>query len=206
MKDKDKIKVKQVIIVEGKYDKIKLDSIFDAFVVTTEGFRIYKDKKKMKMIKTLAERYGAIILTDSDVAGFKIRNFISGFLPKSKITHVYVPQIIGKEKRKVVASKENLLGVEGIEKSKILQNFKLAGVFLCDEEQNKFKDKKIITEQDFYEDGLIGKIGSGEKRQIIKQKFDLPNYLSTKKLIDILNKMLTYDEYKKIISVCFEIN
>lgn len=203
MNNLDKIKVKQVIIVEGKYDKIKLDSIFDAVVVTTEGFRIYKDKQKISMIKTLADMYGVIILTDSDVAGFKIRNFISSFLPKSTITHVYVPQIVGKEKRKVVASKENMLGVEGIEKSQILQSFKLAGVFLCNEEQEKFKNKRMITEQDFYEDGLIGRIGSEEKRQIIKKKLNLPTYLSTKKLLNVLNKMLTYDEYKNIITEFF---
>ena len=203
MNNLDKIKVKQVIIVEGKYDKIKLDSIFDAVVVTTEGFRIYKDKQKIKMIKTLADMYGVIILTDSDVAGFKIRNFVSSFLPQSTITHVYVPQIVGKEKRKVVASKENMLGVEGIEKFQILQSFKLAGLFLYNKYQEKFQNKKMITEQDFYEDGLIGRIGSEEKRQIIKKKLNLPTYLSTKKLLNVLNKMLTYDEYKNIIAEFF---
>lgn len=191
------IKIDQVIIVEGKYDKIKLSSFIDAAIVTTDGFRIYKDKNKMNMIRKLAKQSGVIILTDSDVAGFKIRNFISGILPKEKIINVYIPQIIGKEKRKTEPSKENMLGVEGVEKDVIIKSLKQAGL-INNDYIKKTNDKKI-TKLDFYKDGLIGAQASKLKRQKIKSKLNLPTYLSTKSLIDVLNKLLTFDEYKKLV-------
>ncbi|MDE6725172.1 MAG: toprim domain-containing protein, partial [Ruminiclostridium sp.] len=108
------IKVKQAVIVEGKYDKIKLSSVIDGLIITTDGFSVFKNKEKINLIRKLAENQGIIILTDSDSAGFKIRNYIKGCTQKGNITNIYIPDIFGKEKRKTTPSKEGKLGVEGI--------------------------------------------------------------------------------------------
>lgn len=200
------IKINQVIIVEGKYDKIKLSSFIDATIITTDGFNIFKNKNKINIIKKLANNYGIIILTDSDIAGFKIRNYISSFLPSDKIIHIYIPQILGKEKRKLKSSKENLLGVEGINKKIILDCFNKAGISY---EENSIKNKnnnkakinnKKVTKLDLYFDGLIGSENSCIKRDFIKKRLNLPSYISTKSLLDIVNRLLTFEEYKQIIN------
>ena len=122
------IKVKQAVIVEGKYDKIKLSSIIDGLIITTDGFSIFKDKEKTALIRRLAENQGIIILTDSDSAGFKIRNYIRGCTQKGKITNIYIPDIFGKEKRKAVPSKEGKLGVEGVSTDILKDAFEKAGI------------------------------------------------------------------------------
>lgn len=189
------IKVDKVIIVEGKYDKIKLNSILDAVIIATNGFEIFKDKEKQKLIRDLAIKKGLVILTDSDSAGFKIRSFIGGSIPNEYITHVYIPDIYGKEKRKDIASKEGKLGVEGIPKDILLEALEKAGV-TCS--QTKEKSKQITT-IDFYEDGISGGKNSKELRQKLLVELGLPTRLSTNALLNIINVFCSYEEYKEAI-------
>lgn len=190
------IKIDKVIIVEGRYDKIKLSSMIDGIIIETEGFGIFKDKDKQKLIRKLAETKGIAILTDSDSAGFVIRNFISSIVPKEYITNVYIPDIYGKEKRKDSPSKEGKLGVEGISAEILKEAFKKAGIGVSQSETN---ERKKITLNDFFDDGLTGDTQSKRKRTDLLKKLDLPERMSTKAMLDILNTFITYDEYKKLV-------
>lgn len=190
------IKIDKVIIVEGRYDKIKLSSMIDGIIIETEGFGIFKDKDKQKLIRKLAETKGIAILTDSDSAGFIIRNFITSIVPKEYITNVYIPDIYGKEKRKDSPSKEGKLGVEGISAEILKEAFKKAGIGVSQSETN---ERKKITLNDFFDDGLTGDTQSKRKRTDLLKKLDLPERMSTKAMLDILNTFITYDEYKKLV-------
>ena len=189
------IKVDRIIIVEGKYDKIKLSSMIDGIIIETEGFGIFKDKDKQKLIRKLAESKGIVILTDSDSAGFVIRNFITSIVPKEYITNVYIPDIYGKEKRKESASKEGKLGVEGVSVEILKDAFNKAGIGTS---QSKARGKKI-TLNDFFDDGLTGGAESKKKRTALLKSLDLPERMSTKAMLDILNTFITYDEYKRLV-------
>lgn len=190
------IKIDKVIIVEGRYDKIKLSSMIDGIIIETEGFGIFKDKDKQKLIRKLAETKGIAILTDSDSAGFVIRNFITSIVPKEYITNVYIPDIYGKEKRKDSPSKEGKLGVEGVSAEILKEAFKKAGIGVSQSETN---ERKKITLNDFFDDGLTGDTQSKRKRTDLLKKLDLPERMSTKAMLDILNTFITYDEYKKLV-------
>lgn len=184
------LKISQAVIVEGKYDKIKLSNIIDAFIIETNGFSIFKDKKKMQFIKKLANKQGIIILTDSDHAGFMIRNYIAAGIPKDKITHVYIPDIIGKEKRKDEPSKEGKLGVEGMTGEVLLNAFERANI-QCKE---ILKDNPIIT-ADLYQLGLSGTPDAKQNKKKLLKSLDLPEFLSTNSLLSCLNSMMTKDEF-----------
>lgn len=189
------IKIKEAVIVEGKYDKIKLSSIIDAPIITTDGFSIFKDKEKQKFIRNLAEKRGILILTDSDSAGLMIRSFLGGSIKKEYIKHVYIPELYGKEKRKAQASAEGLLGVEGVRDSVIIDCLKRAGV-TAESSQNT---GELITKIDLYNDGFFGRENCTEKRKLLLEKVSLPSKLSTNALVQMLNVFLTKDEYKKIV-------
>ncbi|MDD7358114.1 MAG: DUF4093 domain-containing protein [Eubacterium coprostanoligenes] len=186
----EKIKLTEAVIVEGKYDKIKLSNILDAFIIETNGFAIFKDKSKLSFIKKLAKERGIIILTDSDHAGFMIRNYISSGVPKEQIKNVYIPDVFGKEKRKDTPSKEGKLGVEGMTKEVILASFEKAGVSstssVCD---------NPITTVDFYDLGLTGGANSKAKRKAVCKALDLPEFLSTSSLISCINNFMTKEEF-----------
>lgn len=190
------LKTDRIIIVEGKYDKIKLSSIIDAVIIETDGFGIFKDKQKQKLLRMLADKKGLVILTDSDSAGFTIRNFICGFVPKDKIINAYIPDVFGKERRKDAPSKEGKLGVEGISPSLIKEALDKAGV-LCDEDN--LTEKRVVTKTDFYLDGLTGGAGSKEKRLALLKELSLPERMTTNALIEIINSFMTYDDYKNAI-------
>ncbi len=190
------IKVDKVIIVEGRYDKIKLSSMIDGIIIETEGFGIFKDKDKQRLIRKLAETKGIVILTDSDSAGFVIRNFITSIVPKEYITNVYIPDIYGKEKRKDSPSKEGKLGVEGVSVKILEDAFKKAGIGVS---QSEVIERKKITLNDFFDDGMTGGAESKKKRIALLKKLDLPERMSTKAMLDILNTFITYDEYKKLV-------
>ena len=190
------IKIDRAVIVEGRYDKIKLSSILDAVIIETEGFGIFNNKEKQRLIRRLADTKGLLILTDSDSAGFKIRSFIKGIVPAETIKHAYIPDIFGKEKRKTEASKEGKLGVEGVKKELILEALEKAGVF-CEETENT--EKREITKLDLYEDGLSGRADSDALRKKLLFHLQLPERLTSNALVQILNTFLTYDEYKKAV-------
>ena len=190
------IKIKEAVIVEGKYDKIKLSSIIDAPIVTTDGFRIFKDKEKQKFIRNLAEKRGILILTDSDSAGLMIRSFLGGSIKKEYIKHVYVPELFGKEKRKTEKSAEGILGVEGVPADIIIDALTRAGVITDSSEKN---NAKPITKYDLYEDGFFGKENCTEKRKLLLLKASLPSGLSTNALAEMLNIFMTREEYKNTV-------
>lgn len=186
------------LIVEGRYDKSVISSIFDGTVITTGGFSIFNSKEKQALIKNLAERGGIILLTDSDGGGRQIRSFLSGILPSDKIHHVYIPQISGKEKRKKGHSKSGLLGVEGMEREvleKVLLPFVSSDA--CDENEQK-TDKKILTKLDFYCDGFSGGESSSKKRAQLAERLALPLDMSAKAMIEAINLLYSYEEYEKI--------
>lgn len=190
------IKVKQAVIVEGKYDKIKLSSIIDGLIITTDGFSIFKDKEKTALIRRLAENQGIIILTDSDSAGFKIRNYIRGCTQKGKITNIYIPDIFGKEKRKAVPSKEGKLGVEGVSADILKDAFEKAGIVSENTEKSR---RDEITRIMLYDDMLMGREGSEAKRKKLLKKLSLPEMLSVTCLLEVLNSMYSLDEYKNAL-------
>lgn len=190
------IKIKEAVIVEGKYDKIKLSSIIDTPIITTDGFRIFKDKEKQKFIRSLAEKRGILILTDSDSAGLMIRSFLGGTIKKEYIRHAYIPEILGKEKRKTESSAEGFLGVEGVSVETITQALEKAGVFSSEEIE---KSSEPITKIDLFEDGFFGKDNCTEKRKILLEKASLPSKLSTNALVEMLNVFMTREEYKNLV-------
>lgn len=187
------IKIKEAVIVEGKYDKIKLSSILDTVIITTEGFSIFKNKEKQKLIRKLAQTRGIVVLTDSDHAGFMIRSFLSGSVPKNQVKHAYIPDIYGKEKRKEAPSKEGKLGVEGIPVPVLEESLRRAGV-VCGEVQ---EPSRKITKLDLFEDGFSGRADSKRRKQDLLKLLSLPQNLSSNALVDILNVFLTYDEYRE---------
>lgn len=188
--------LKQAVIVEGKYDKIKLSSIIDSLIITTDGFSIFKDKEKMALIKELAEKDGVIILTDSDSAGFKIRNYIKGCTPKGKITNIYIPEIMGKEKRKAVPSKEGKLGVEGMSTKILIDTFEKMGICVSETEK---KSADTFTRARLFDDGFIGQANSDIKRQKLLKELSLPSTLSVTAIIEVLNAMFTEEEYENAV-------
>lgn len=190
------LKTDRIIIVEGKYDKIKLSSIIDAVIIETDGFGIFKDKQKQKLLRMLADNKGLVILTDSDSAGFTIRNFICGFVPKEKIINAYIPDVFGKERRKDTPSKEGKLGVEGVSSSLIKEALEKAGV-LCSEDN--LSEKRVVTKTDFYLDGLTGGNDSKEKRLALLNYLSLPERMTTNALIEIINSVMTYEDYKNAV-------
>ena len=154
------IKIKEAIVVEGNYDKIKLSGIVDTTIVVTDGFMIFKNKQLMKLLSTMADKNGIIIFTDSDRAGFQIRNHIKNVLKGKNVKHAYIPDIKGKEKRKDKPSKEGFLGVEGISDEIIIDALKKASATECD----SFSDDRLITKADLCNDGLCGMADSHIKR------------------------------------------
>lgn len=188
------IHLSQAVIVEGKYDKIKLESVVDALIITTEGFSIFKDNEKKELIKALAKSVGIIILTDSDSAGFKIRNYIKNFVKDGKIYNVYVPDIFGKEKRKASPSKEGKLGVEGISPEIISDAIKAVGI-----EAQEAERTEIITRITLFDDGFIGQANSEQKRRKLLHELKLPEAMSVNSLLEVINRLFTVSEYKAVV-------
>lgn len=194
------LKTEKVIVVEGKYDAIRLANIVDAAIIRTDGFGVFNDEEKQELLRTLAEKRGLLVLTDGDSAGMLIRNYIRGLVPESQITDVYVPDIYGKEKRKRVPSKEGKLGVEGIPDDILIAALKQAGV--GDESKTPpTRDGREITRLDFYRDGLNGGPGAKEKRLRLQKALGLPERMTGKQLLRVINMMVTYDEYQSLVNI-----
>ncbi len=185
--------IKETIVVEGKFDKERLKKVTDAPIICTGGFSLYTNKSIINSIRRMAQKTGIIILTDSDSAGFRIRNYIRQCVgSQGVVKHAYIPSIEGKERRKEMAGKEGLLGVEGMTEellSEILQNVTEIGETL------ERKAEEIITKTTFYEDGLSGKEDSTELRIRLAKELGLPLRISANALIEVLNTAFTFDEY-----------
>ncbi len=197
------IKINQAVVVEGKYDKIKLSSIIDAPIIVTNGFAIFKDKEKLSYIKRVARTKGIVILTDSDNAGFMIRKRILQAVEKDdNVINVYIPDVFGKEKRKTHHSAEGKLGVEGIDKQLLIDAFKKYGVF-CENTNSEAKGKEI-TKTDLYFYGLTGSENSSENRKVFLKHNSLPEDMSTNSMLDAINILFSYNEFAKICEEIFE--
>ena len=185
------IKVKEAIICEGKYDKIRLSGIFDTVIITTDGFGIFKDPEKKALIRLLAENCGLILLTDSDSAGQMIRKYLEKLVPRDRVKNLYLPEIKGKEKRKSSPSAAGLLGVEGTDNEIILAAAKRAGIL------SEITDvpKKKITKTDLFNLGLSGGEGSKEKRKSLLSYLKLPTILTANSLLDVINSLYSYEEF-----------
>lgn len=188
------IKVGPVILVEGKYDKIKLSQIFDATILTTDGFGIFKQKDKLELLRRLAETRGLLIFTDPDGAGFVIRNYLKGAVSKEKLFHAYIPDLYGKEKRKAKGSKEGKLGVEGVPDDVIIRAVEASGAL-----QGSVPAKSGITKADLYELGLSGSAGSTQRRLRLLKELQLPQQLSSNALLDVLNCIIDLESLTAMV-------
>lgn len=189
----EKIKISLPIIVEGRYDKSALSGFIDANIITTGGFSIFNDKEKQALIRRIAQN-GIIILTDSDGGGKQIRKFLCGILPPDKIHNLYIPHIEGKEKRKRKPSKSGTLGVEGMDREVIVR---LLARFIGDGEGKK--SSQPITKAHLFLDGLTGCDNASENRRKLCEACDLPGDMTPNALLEALNLLYTYDEYKHLV-------
>ena len=190
----EKVKIALPIIVEGRYDKSSLMGYLDAKIITTGGFSIFNDKEKQALLRRIGEG-GVILLTDSDGGGKQIRKFLQGILPADKIHNLYIPKIEGKESRKRKRSAAGVLGVEGMDKDTILR---LLAPFI--EGENKHKEVKMRTKVDFFLDKLTGCEGASENRARLCQKCNLPDDMTPNALLEAMNLLYGYDEYKAMIN------
>lgn len=188
-------RVSEVIVVEGKYDKNTLSQVVDAVIVECSGFGVFNDKEKQRLFRTLAEKRGLIVLTDSDGAGFVIRNFIKGCVSPEYLKHAYIPDVFGKERRKAKASKEGKLGVEGMSPEILLEALRNAGATVDGEEVGK---RQEITKADMYRKGLSGKADSKAKRQKLMRELELPERLTADALLSVLNILMSREDFEKI--------
>ena len=194
----DRIEISLPIIVEGKYDKSTLLSIFDTTVVTLGGFGIFNSKEKQALIKKLAVG-GIIVLTDSDGAGKQIRSFLNGIVPKDKIYNLYIPKIEGKERRKSSPSKEGYLGVEGMSREELVRILSPFILNNRDDGERLAKTRENITKVDFYRDKLTGFENSSIRRDELAKQFDLPSGMTSNALLDALNIIVTREEYTEAV-------
>lgn len=185
------IKVQQAIVVEGRYDKNTLSQIVDAPIFETRGFGVMKDKKLLAFLRRVAEKRGLIILTDSDGAGFVIRNYLKGALPKDKVLHAYIPDCYGKERRKDHPGKEGKLGVEGMAPEVLLKALQAAGA----ETGISSAPSAPITKNDLFRVGLSGAKDSAQHRKEMMQALGLPEHLGANALIDALNLLMSREEF-----------
>ena len=190
------LKIKEAIVVEGRYDKNTLSQIVDAPILETSGFGIFKDREQMSFLRQVAERRGLIVFTDSDGAGFVIRNHIKSAIPGKYLKHAYIPDVYGKEKRKAAPGKEGKLGVEGLPPEILLDALRRAGATI---EGQDSPGKKGITKQDLMARGLSGGANAGAKRQLLLKKLGLPERMSANAMLHALNLLYTPEELDLIL-------
>lgn len=192
-----KPRIREVIIVEGRYDKNALSQVVDAVILTTEGFGVFHDKEKLSYFRRLAEQRGVILLTDPDGAGFVIRNHLKGALPPERVKQAYVPDVPGKERRKKKGGKEGKLGVEGMSPEVLLAALKNAGATI--EGESTARENDQITKQDFVEFGLSGGPNASERRKRLENRLHLPEHMSANALLQALNLLLSREELGEIV-------
>ncbi len=191
------IKIRQAIVVEGRYDKNTLSQIVDAPILETSGFGIMKDKKQLELLRRVAKKRGLIVFTDSDGAGFVIRNFLKGAIEPRYLLHAYIPDIPGKERRKAAPGKEGKLGVEGMTPQVIVECLRRAGATI--EGEDIHVSTAQITKQDMMELGLSGGPDSSQKRLALLKKLDLPEHMSSNAMLQALNLLCSLEEVKRLV-------
>ena len=185
-------KISEVIVVEGRYDKNTLSQVVDAVIIETSGFGVFNDKEKQQLLRTLAQKRGMIVFTDSDGAGFVIRNFIKGCVDPKYLKHAYIPDVYGKERRKAKYSKEGKLGVEGMKPQVLLDALIRAGATVDGESVDK---KTEISKADMYAMGLSGRADSSKKRAELLKHLQLPERMTADGLLQVLNALMTREEF-----------
>lgn len=193
------VRIREAILVEGRYDKNTLSQVVSAPIFETGGFGVLKDKERIGFLRRVAEKRGLVIFTDSDGAGFVIRNRLKSLLPPEKVLHAYIPDIPGKEKRKQKRSCEGLLGVEGMTPEIILAALRRSGAHFLDEDAPEVQNAAPITRQDLFALGLMGGEGSAEKRDRVKRRLGLPGHLGTGAFLDALNLMTDREELAALL-------
>lgn len=190
------LKIREAIVVEGRYDKNTLSQVVDAPIFETHGFGIFKDKEQMALLRSVAVRRGLIVFTDSDGAGFVIRNHLKSAIPGQYLKHAYIPDIYGKERRKAAPGKEGKLGVEGMTPEVIVEALRASGATI---ENETGKDTAGITKQDFVELGLSGGPDSSQKRLRLQRRLGLPEHMSANALLQALNLLYTIEELSQLV-------
>ena len=191
-------RVREAIVVEGRYDKNTLSQVVDAVILETAGFGVFKDQERLALLRRLAQQRGIIVLTDSDGAGFVIRNFLKGAIPPEQVKHAYIPDIRGKERRKRAPGKEGKLGVEGMPPQLLLEALERAGATFLDGDGPR-SPRGELTPAQLYVLGLTGRPDSAQRRQALLKRLDLPEHMSAKALLTVLNALSTSDEVIQLV-------
>ena len=189
------LKIKEAILVEGRYDKNALSQVVDATIIESSGFSIFNDKSKQKLLRELASKRGLIVFTDPDGAGLVIRNFVKACVEPQYLKHAYIPEVYGKEKRKSKGSREGKLGVEGMKPQQLLDALLRAGATTEDQEGIR---RDEISKADMYKKGFSGREGSAEKRAELLEKLELPQNMSAEALRDVLNVLMSREEFMEL--------
>jgi ribonuclease M5 len=192
------IRIKEAIVVEGRYDKNALSQVVDAVILETSGFSVFKDGEKLALLRRVAAKQGLIVLTDSDGAGFVIRNYIKGSIPPAQVKHAYIPDIYGKERRKRAPGKEGKLGVEGMRPEVLLQSLLRAGATV--EGEDSAAPRGELTTADLFVLGLTGQEDSAARRSALLRRLELPEHLSAKALLTVLNALYTPEELNAVLA------
>ena len=188
------LRIREAIVVEGRYDKNTLSQLVDTIIVETSGFGVFKNSEKLALFRRLAAERGLIILTDPDGAGFVIRNFLKGSIPPEQVKHAYVPDIFGKERRKRAPGKEGKLGVEGMRPQILEQALRRAGATFLEEGVPPVRQGRPITKADLFVLGLSGGTGSAARREALLKRMALPVHLSPNAMLEVLNALFSYEE------------
>ena len=192
------IRVREAIVVEGRYDKNALAQVVDALILETSGFGVFKDGEKLALLRRLAEKRGLIVLTDADGAGFVIRNYLKGAIPRGQVKHAYIPDLYGKERRKRAPGKEGKLGVEGMRPEVLEAALRRAGATILDEDAPE-AGKSVLTKADLFTLGLTGAPDSAARRRALCKKLELPERLSANALLEVLGALYTAEELGEIL-------
>lgn len=192
------IRIKEAIVVEGRYDKNALSQVADAVILETSGFSVFKDGEKLALLRRLAQKQGLIVLTDSDGAGFVIRNYIKGAIPTDQVKHAYIPDVYGKERRKRTPGKEGKLGVEGMRPDVLIQALLRAGATV--EGEGSAAPRGKLTAADLFVLGLTGRDDSAARRTALLRRLELPEHMSAKALLTVLNALFTPEELASILN------
>ena len=193
------IRIREAIVVEGRYDKAALSSVVDTVILETDGFGVFSDREKLALLRRLAEKRGLVILTDSDGGGFLIRNFLRGAIDPRFVKHAYIPDVYGKERRKRKAGKEGKLGVEGMSAETLAECLRRAGVTTEDPEPDARRSPPL-TKAELYAMGLSGRPDSASRRAALKKALELPENLTSNALLDVLNVLVTRRELEELLA------
>ena len=196
-------KLREVIVVEGRYDKNTLSQVVDAVIVTVNGFSVFKNKEKLALLRRLGRERGLIVLTDSDGAGFVIRNHLRGVLPKEQVKHAYIPDIYGKERRKRIAGKEGKLGVEGMKPEVLLSALEKAGATFENAADISCEPRQPVSKADLYALGLSGGRDSAQRRSVLLKHLELPEHMTANALLETINILYDRQRFLELTTALF---